>query len=386
MIKIENKSECCGCSSCAQSCSQNCIEMKADEEGFLYPSVDTVRCIGCDLCEKVCPVLQVGQMGDNVCSTYIGYNNNLSERLASSSGGIFTMLAKHILAQEGVIYGVAFDDAFMPQYVRIDHVDELFKLQGSKYVQSRMGTVYLQVREDLHAGKIVLFSGVACQIAGLKCFLKKEYDNLYTIDVLCHGVPSPLVWEKYLNWQRKVYNSEPLQIYFRKKDTGWKNFSIEIQFQNNSVYQKSFREDIYMQFFLKEICLRPSCHACHFKRLERPSDITLGDSWGVDRYMPELDDDQGTSVIIIHTQAGEKMLEQILSHMKYSEADIDKALPATADSRKSVLPHPKRRQFFKKLRTEQDMRKIQRLLREPLIKRGVRKMRRIYSKLRDKNA
>lgn len=386
MIKIGNKSECCGCSSCAQSCPQNCIEMKADKEGFLYPSVDTVQCIGCDLCEKVCPIFQVGQMGDNVCSTYIGYNNNLSERLASSSGGIFTMLAKYVLAQEGVIYGVAFDDAFMPQYVRIDHVDELFKLQGSKYVQSRMGTVYLQVRKDLHIGKIVLFSGVACQVAGLKSFLKKEYENLYTIDVLCHGVPSPLVWEKYINWQRKVYNSEPRQILFRKKDTGWKNYSIEIQFQNNSVYQKTFREDIYMQFFLKEICLRPSCHACHFKKLERPSDITLGDSWGVDRYMPELDDDKGTSLILVHTQTGEEMLEQILPHMKYCKVDIDKVLPATADSRKSVIPHPKRRQFFKKLYAEQDMCKIQRLLQEPFPKKVVWKMRRIYSKLREKQA
>lgn len=381
MIVIDVKSECCGCSSCSQICPKNCIEMLADKEGFLYPSVDITRCVRCNLCEKVCPIQQTKQKGDNVCCTFIGYNNNLADRLASSSGGIFAILAKHVLAQEGVVYGVAFDDAFMPQHIRIDRVEELYRLQGSKYVQSRMEKVYQQVREDLHIGKYVLFSGVACQIAGLKCFLKRDYSNLLAIDVLCHGVPSPLVWEKYLDWQCNVYQSAPLYIYFRKKDTGWKNYSIEIQFQNNRVYHKTFREDPYMQLFLNDLCLRPSCHACNFKNLERLSDITLGDSWGVEQYMPDLDDDKGTSVIIVHTQKGQEMLEQILPNMKYSIADTDKALPPTADSRKSVTAHPRRAQFFERLQKECDMKRMQRMFIDPFPQNVYKKIRYIYHKL-----
>ncbi len=382
MIRIDDKSECCGCSSCAQICPKNCIEMQEDKEGFLYPYVDTSKCVHCRACENACPIINVKKVGDNVCGTYIGYNNDLSERLASSSGGIFALLAKHVLAQAGVVYGVAFDDEFMPQHIRISQAEDLYRLQGSKYVQSRMGDVYQQVRKDLQAEKIVLFSGVACQIAGLKIFLKKEYDTLFTIDVLCHGVPSPFVWKKYLDWQCNTFRSKPKTINFRKKNTGWKNFSLEIQFQNNSVYHKPFREDIYMQLFLKEICLRPSCHACHFKKLERNSDITLGDSWGVAKYMPELDDDNGTSVILVHTQTGRKMIDQILPNMKYYESEIDKALPPSADSRKSVIPHPKREKFFNVIQTENDMDKLQHLIDDPFHKKVVRKIRNAYQKLR----
>ena len=192
----------------------------------------------------------------------------------------------------------------------------------------------------------MLYSGTACQIAGLKGYLKKEYPNLLTLDVLCHGVPSPKVWNRYLRSQEVLHNGHVRRTFFRHKKYGWKTFALLLEFSNNKAYERIFAEDPFMQMFLSNICLRPSCYACKFKSLSRPSDITIGDCWGIDNIYPDMDDDKGTSIVFAHSEKGMDLLKKIWGEMTYKEGNIEELLPNTADSRKSVSPHPNRNTFF----------------------------------------
>ena len=204
MINIKDKSKCCGCSGCMNICPKNAIIMKEDKNGFKYPIVDKEKCINCGLCEKVCPILNNKKEQQKEIKAYACYNKNIEERLKSSSGGIFILLAKEILKRNGIVFGAAFDENFNVKHISIDNEKDIEKLMGSKYVQSNMGKVYKEVKEFLENGKYILFSGTPCQIEGLKKFLKKDYDKLYTQDIICHGVPSPKIWQMYLEYQKKI--------------------------------------------------------------------------------------------------------------------------------------------------------------------------------------
>lgn len=199
-------------------------------------------------------------------------------------------MLKKCYNEGGVVFGAAFDDDFLVHHIAIESIEDLKLLQGSKYLQSKIQNKYKEAQDFLNKGRKVLFSGTACQIAGLKSFLRKEYDNLFAIDVLCHGVPSQKAWQKYLEDKEKKYDSSLNKIEFRNKATGWKEYSVKIAFSNSKTYTEIFPVDDYMKLFLCNICLRPSCYDCKFKSLNRPSDITLGDCWGVESYMPDMDD------------------------------------------------------------------------------------------------
>lgn len=350
MISLKRKEECCGCSACEQICPKGCILMKEDAEGFLYPSVDKEKCINCNLCTKACPIINHIECDDFCLKSYVGYIINKEIRLKSSSGGLFSALAEMLLkSKKAVIYGAAFDENQVVCHIRIDSINDLHLLRGSKYLQSKINETFKNAKMDLESGLNVLYSGTACQIEGLKRFLGKEYENLYTIDVLCHGVPSPKVWSAYKKWQENKNNAAIREIYFRNKESGWKNFSVKIVFNNGEKYIKFHHEDMYEQMFLSDICLRPSCHECKFKKLNRLSDLTLGDAWGIDRCIPEMDDDKGTSVIIVHSIKGYELISKIKSKANMIEIDIDKILPSTSDSRKSMQVHKRRTQFFRLL-------------------------------------
>ena len=379
MIGITDKAKCCGCGACMQACPKSCITMLPDEEGFLYPNVDTNVCVKCGLCEKVCPVLNSENGGDNVLKTLVGYQTDLDTRLSSSSGGIFSLLADYVLSKNGKVYGAAFDENYEVHHIGIVNADELRLLQGSKYTQSGIEQAYQHAKSDLDAGHLVLFSGVACQIAGLKQFLRHDYSNLITVDVLCHGVPSPMVWKKYMSSQSTRHNAKISGISFRKKNHGWKNYEVELVFSNGEVYHKPFYQDTFMRLFLSNICLRPSCHQCSFKMLERCSDITLGDCWGIQEYMPEMDDDNGTSVILIHTERAQKIIDELAFKLNCRQVETMVALPPTADSRKSVRQHPKRSQFFIKLDKVKDIDETLKMLRPSVKRRIVAKLKRLKS-------
>lgn len=348
MIKIKNKNNCCGCGACYNACPSNAIMMIEDECGFKYPKINNSKCTRCGLCEKICTQLENELRQEILQVAYVAYNPNEKIRLSSSSGGIFTLFAEYILKQGGLVFGAQFDDKFDVVHSCIDNINDLNKLRGSKYVQSEMGDNYKKVKEFLEKGRIVLFTGTPCQIAGLKSYLIKDYDNLYTQDIICHGVPSPLVWKKYKEYREKVDNKKLIGVSFRNKDGGWKKFNLKFQYVN-SEYKEIADADFFMKAFLKDTILRDSCYNCSFKAKARVSDITLGDYWGIQNVHPEMDDDKGTSAIIINSLKGQALFDEVKQELVWKETDyesIKKYNPALIQSAKK---DPNREKFFKNL-------------------------------------
>lgn len=340
MIEIKDKSKCSGCHSCMNICPKNCIKMKVDEEGFWYPQVDKEKCIECGICKKRCPILNDMSI-ENKPKAYACYNLDEEIRKESSSGGIFTLLASYIIDNGGIVYGAAFNQNFEVEHIRVTDKQDLSKLRGSKYVQSKLGSTYSKIKVYLEQGKLVYFSGTPCQIDGLLCFLNKKYNNLICQDIVCHGVPSPKVWKHYL----KQFNLEKnAKIMFRDKSTGWDSYSFTIK-QKNKFTQLSSNNE-YMKVFLKDLCLRPSCYDCHSKSLHRNSDITLADFWGIKEVCPEMYDNKGTSLVFINSKKGQEIFNEIISDIKYQEVDINKASKYNPSSFKSVKMPDKRGKYF----------------------------------------
>ena len=346
MIDIKDKSMCCGCGACAQICPTSSIDMAEDEEGFLYPRVNLSKCIHCSKCETTCPVLNPDIEPDLMKDCYVCYSTDDDIRVNSSSGGVFSLLALQVLDEGGAVYGAAFDGDYSVHHIRIDQRGQLSKIQKSKYLQSRTEDIFVQVKADLQQGKKVLYSGTACQIAGLKHFLGRDFENLITVDVLCHGAPSPKIWKMYLQYALGEKVKSIHSINFRDKKWGWKDFSLEILYDSNRSLLEQHRSNTYMDLFLSDLILRPSCYHCKFKSLDRCSDLTLGDAWGIDKTLPEMDDDKGTSILLIHTDKGREYVNGFADRMKMESALIDSILPPDSDSRKSVTAHPRRARFF----------------------------------------
>lgn len=345
MITIKNKNECCGCSACASKCPKNAITMVEDEYGFKYPKINEELCTNCGLCEKVCPVLKKMNRKNNI-KAYACYNNNEQIRMQSSSGGIFTLIAEYILQNKGVVFGAMFDEKFGVYHNCVENINELAKLRTSKYMQSIIGNTYKQAEEFLKQGRMVLFTGTPCQIEGLIAFLGKEYENLYTQDIICHGVPSPKVWNKYLEFLNK--KSKPLEVNFREKNNGWREYSLSVKY-NDKKYIKNHNEDIYMKAFLKKLSMRDSCYNCAFKKENRLSDITLADLWGINNIAPEMDDNKGTSLVIVNSEKGTELYNAIKTQIVDKQVDFYNAIKYNPSMVKSVSMNENREEFFKNL-------------------------------------
>lgn len=344
MIEIIDKTKCCGCHACYNVCPKTAIEMAVDEKGFKYPRIDETKCIGCNLCEKVCPILNKKEVVNEPVS-YACYNKNEVVRKDSSSGGIFTLLAEKILEKNGIIYGASFNNEWLVEHIRIDNKNDLYKLRTSKYLQSSINDTYKQAKKDLDENRLVLFTGTPCQVNGFISYLNgKQYDNLYTQDIICHGVPSPKVWKKYLNYREKLDGQHPMRINFRQKDDGWNLFALLLQYSNNA-YKTNHDDDLFMQAFLRNACLRDSCYNCSFKSKNRQTDITLADFWGVENIVPQFNDDKGTSLVIVNTKKGQKLFDDIKDHMIYQESDFEESLRPNPSMYKSVAK-PKNQEYF----------------------------------------
>ena len=384
MINIKNKIDCCGCGACEQSCPKNCITMAADSEGFLYPQVDETLCVNCGLCQKACPILKKQMPSGETVAAYAAYTPDEEIRKVSSSGGIFSVLAREILNRGGVIAGAAFDEDLSVRHILVETDRELDRLRGSKYVQSRMEDTYIQIRDLLKQGRTVLFTGVSCQVAGLKTFLGRDYDNLYTVDVLCHGVPSPKVWAKYCREKESIYGEMPGVVSFRDKRMGWRKYSISMKFGKRVEYCRRGDEDAYLQVFLKDLCLRPSCHSCRFKAFPRLSDLTIGDAWGIEKQIPELDDDRGTSVVLLNSPKGKGLWDAVAENLVFRPGELDTLLPKDADSRRSVKPHANRSRFFAALDRGDSLEHLSKLTRKSpyrrLLSYGKRTLKRLLRK------
>lgn len=309
MIKITDKSSCCGCEACRNVCPRQCITMQEDREGFVYPEVDATACVDCGLCETVCPVLHPAQRRLPV-EVYAARNRDESVRLASSSGGVFTRLAEWILDRGGVVFGARFNEKWEVVHDYAETREALARFRGSKYVQSRIGDTYRQAERFLKEGRMVLFTGTSCQIAGLKRFLRREYENLLAVDVICHGVPSPKVWRRYLNDLTEGAPESISSVSFRDKQAGWRNFSLKVECEYKS-YQANFKFDLFYNLFLENLILRLSCHSCPSKGGRSSSDMTLGDFWGIEQVDPAFDDDRGCSVVLVYNSAWRPILEGI---------------------------------------------------------------------------
>lgn len=359
MIQFKKKSHCCGCSACASICPRQCIQMMADEEGFLYPVVNVNQCIDCGLCEQVCPLQKQVKNRDSslmeyihhekegrVPKTYAMINEDEDIRKESSSGGIFTLIAEEILAKDGVVFGAAMtEDCRSVQHILVKNETELHKLRGSKYVQSTIGECYKRAKDYLENGRFVLFTGTPCQVEGLKGYLGRKYENLICMDLICHGVPSPQVWEKYVDYREALAGGKTIRTSFRHKNHSWKNYRVFFEFSNHTAYSELASKDLFITAFLQDLCLRPSCYECHFKKINRVSDITVADFWGIGKVMPEIDDDKGTSLVMVHSEKGANILEVILDKVYVKEVDFA-VVPKYNPSMVRSVAVPKNREKF----------------------------------------
>lgn len=312
MITISDKSQCCGCHACAQICPQQCISMITDEQGFLYPKADQTECTNCHLCEQSCPVINKSESCPPL-GMYAAFHPEQSVRMTSSSGGLFSLLAEQIINQGGYVFGARFDKMWNVVHDYAHDIQGVAQFRGSKYVQSIIGKSFSQAKELLNEGHSVLFTGTPCQIAGLHHYLGKDFKQLLTIEVICHGVPSPSAWHCYIK------DKNPAHVCFRDKVTGWKHYSITIG--NTS---REYDTDHYMSCFLADLTLRPSCFNCPAKSGSSQADIALGDLWGIEKIAPEQDDNMGTNSIITYTQRGEDAIKGL--GVKLHEIDYQKAL------------------------------------------------------------
>jgi coenzyme F420-reducing hydrogenase beta subunit len=376
MFLLQKKKACCGCEACIQICPTHCMIMVEDREGFLYPEINKKICTDCGLCEKVCPIINQEQKRKPLY-VYAAKNQNEEIRLQSSSGGIFTLLAEKIINEGGVVFGARFDENWEVVHSYSESIEGMARFRGSKYVQSKIKNTFIEAKEFLTSGRKVLFSGTPCQIAGLKLFLKKEYKGLNTIDIVCHGVPSPKVFRmylseinsnlqdgqknglhcKYMNKERNVTN-----IQFRNKSLGWKEFSFTISTEDlseangnsSSLFSESIHKNLYFRGFLSNLFLRPSCHECPSKYFKSGSDITIADYWGIQNILPEFDDDKGVSLIMINSSKGESFYQSL--SIESIETSYEDAFRNNSCIEKSV-PMPSKRNFFFKNFTRQSISK-----------------------------
>ncbi len=326
MIEIQKKSNCCGCQSCYNKCPKNAIEMIEDEKGFKYPRINEEKCINCGLCEKVCPIINNKQI-KNTPKAYACINKDENIRMQSTSGGIFTLLATAIINKGGVVFGACFNNNFGVYHTYSETIKDLEKFRSSKYLQSDIGLSYQKAKEFLDKDRYVLFTGTPCQIEAFKIFLEKDYSKLYLQDIICHGVPSPLVWNKYKEYKEKSFNSKLSEMSFRsKKEEGWGRYHVDMKFENNETYSINHNDDVYMKAFLKHLSLRESCTDCKFKKNNRLSDITLADFWGIRNVIPDMNDEKGTSLVIVNSDKGKELMDEIAESMICKEVDFEKAI------------------------------------------------------------
>lgn len=325
MIQITQKHDCCGCHACAQICPRSCITMQPDAEGFLYPVVDKGACISCGLCEKVCPIIHSKEIPKETPTAYAVQNTDKHIRDISSSGGFFSVLAEYVLAQNGTVYGAVMEQQFV-KHVRVTDLSGLNALRGSKYVQSNIGQTFLEARQDLKDQKLVLFSGTPCQIEGLLRFLVREYPNLICMDFICHGVPSPTVWKQYVSYREKNANANMVNAFFRRKHFGWKCFTMQFDFDNGTEEVHMHNDDLYMHAFLHDLSLRPSCYQCRFKKSYRVSDFTVADFWGINKISPKMNDDRGTSLVILHSGKAKTVFAEIRNNLICQEVDFHESI------------------------------------------------------------
>lgn len=347
IVLFENKKDCCACGACFNVCSKNAIDIVEDEYGFTFPRINENLCVKCGACKKVCAFQNIEEQNEPIV-TYVAVSHNTDIK-KSASGGIFASFGKSIIENGGVVYGVSLeciDEMMTPIHIGIDNLDELVKLQGSKYVQSFIGCTYSEIKNQLNTGRLVLFSGTPCQVGGLKGYLgNKCYENLLLIDIICHGVPSSNLFQSYINTLEKKIKGKIADFIFRDKTNGWGLNGKFTYIKRNKKYSKILPsvESSYYQAFLKSQIYRESCYSCKYACKNRPGDITIGDFWGVQKEHSELlitnggaiNEVNGVSCVIINTENGKKYFDKFKKGLCYFQSDFEKVARGNAQ-----LNHP----------------------------------------------
>lgn len=352
MKNICNIEECTGCMACANACARHAIQVKADKEGFDRPVIDENQCVDCGLCAKVCPINHHPE-ANNPIEVYSGWSSDEAVRISSSSGGAFTEIARPVLEEGGVVFGCALNDKLQAEHVYVETLEDLeMKLRGSKYVQSKIGKSYSQARDFLKQGRKVLFSGTPCQIAGLNNYLRKDYKNLITVDLVCHGVPSPLIFEEYKKYIAQTEKMNLTDVKFRCKKSSWifYNMTITGHVEKSSAlktYIGRYFDDPYIRGFLRDYFLRPSCHKCHFTSTKRCADFTIADWWG---YKKENSNDKnfeikGVSLILVNTEKALAIFPRL--NLTVKKRNIEEALKTNISLQKAFSRPNSRASFWK---------------------------------------
>lgn len=350
MIVIDDKKKCCGCWACANVCPKQCIKMEEDEEGFRYPQIDLSTCVDCGLCEKVCPIIHA-EKADNPKEQfgYLAQHKDDNVRRESTSGGAFTALATWIIDQGGIVFGAGFyKGTLIVKHQAVESIEDFAIFRNSKYIQSQVGDSYKKVEEYLKNGRFVLFSGTPCQVEGLIGFLRgKTYDNLYLVDFVCRGVPSPKVFSKYIEAQKNTIGGTFTKVLFRDKYYGYHYSSLSIYNEDkNRDYHKGVDSDAYLRAFFNNLSDRPSCYECPFRKRYRRSDLTLWDCFPIEKFSKKMDG-KGTTRVLVHTKKGQALLKTCAVDLCLEEINPDKLTTGVREMFCSVPMNPKRDQFYK---------------------------------------
>lgn len=345
---FKTKKDCCGCTACMCICPKQAITMKQDEDGFLYPKIDTSLCVECGLCKKVCTIQHVPTTNMEPLATYAAINKNQIVLSNSASGGIFGALASCVFERGGLVFGCAFNENMEPQHICVDNPSDMKKLQGSKYVQSNVNTAYAVVKEYLEEGKWVLFTGTPCQIAGLKSYLGKDYKNLITADLICHGVPSAAFFKGYIKQLEGKLKGKVIDFKFRDKFKGWSLMGKVIYEKNGKLREKLIFPftSYYYSYFLNGDIYRENCYECKYASGSRQGDFTMGDYWGVEKAHPEIETKNGVSVLLINSGKGMELIGKLtelltLTKSTFEQAKVQNMLlkkpTAKSNKRESIL-------------------------------------------------
>lgn len=354
MINITDKSKCCGCCACVDICAHQAISLKTDKEGFWYPVVDKDKCIDCGLCDKICPELNIDTLKKNdspkPLKTIAAIHRNMRVRWDSTSGGAFSALADAMYRQGGYVSGAIYNDDFSVRNYISNNPDDLVKIRSSKYLQSKAEGVYAEIRTLLRKGEKVLACGTPCQMTALRSFLRKDYENLIIVDFVCRGVNSPKVYRKYLDSLERKHGGKVVYVKAKNKELGWRNLTRKVVFDNGATYYGVSLIDDFRRGYHTDVYCRPSCYTCQYKGFPRIADITIADYWGIENVDKNLDNNIGTSMILLNSKKGEKYFELVKDDLEYKETKFESILAGNVALTKPI-PSPKinREDFFEDL-------------------------------------
>lgn len=338
MINIDSLEKCCGCAACVNACPKQCITMYSDKKGFFYPQIDANQCIHCELCEKVCPLIKKIEPVLPIMVEAVA-SKSVEDVKISSSGAVCHELSRYFIERKGVVYGAAWTDGFVVRHIRVTQKADLERIRCSKYLQSQISDIFKMVKADLANKRSVLFIGTPCQVAGLKSYLRKDYDNLVTVDFVCHGVPSQAIFNRIIADIEKHNGSIVKSVNFRSKKKSWREFGTEFHLQNGEnihiIHSKSF----FFRGFMSNLYLRDCCHKCSFSNNRNCSDITVADLWGVEFVRPEMDDNTGMNLVLVRSLRGRELLEDCSCKFNRFEYDYQDALKYNPAIEFPAIPH-----------------------------------------------